>query len=168
MLTCPREIEEARGRKKKKVQPKDDSGRLWVDKYRPTSYMDLMGDQRINRDVLRWVKQWDYCVFKKSAQKESQRDKQLRHYKSTFGAEPKFAAFKKDVKETNDPLLRPEKKVRLLHDMLQDPPFSHGCNRSCSCQALLGLARPPWRMSLPSKQATTLSKSMLATTVQAR
>lgn len=94
------------------MQPKDDSGQLWVDKYRPTSYMDLMGDQRVNRDVLRWVKQWDYCVFKKSVQKESQRDKQLRHYKSAFGVEPKFAAFKKDVKETNDPLLRPEKKVR--------------------------------------------------------
>mgnify|MGYP006867933799 CR=1 FL=1 len=46
-----------------------------------------------------------------SVKKESQRDKQLKHYKSTFGAEPKFAAFKKDVKETNDPLLRPEKKV---------------------------------------------------------
>ncbi|KAK4510055.1 uncharacterized protein ATC70_006224 [Mucor velutinosus] len=109
-----KEIEDARSRKKKKVQPKDDSGQLWVDKYRPTSYMDLMGDQRVNRDVLRWVKQWDYCVFKKSVQKESQRDKQLRHYKSTFGVEPKFAAFKKDVKETNDPLLRPEKKILLL------------------------------------------------------
>jgi hypothetical protein len=106
-----REIEESRSRKKKKIQPKDDSGQLWVDKYRPTSYMDLMGDQRINRDVLRWVKQWDYCVFKKNVKKESQRDKQLKHYKSTFGAEPKFAAYKKDVKETNDPLLRPEKRV---------------------------------------------------------
>ncbi|EPB93080.1 hypothetical protein HMPREF1544_00154 [Mucor circinelloides 1006PhL] len=108
-----KEIEESR-RKKKKVQPKDDSGQLWVDKYRPTSYMDLMGDQRVNRDVLRWVKQWDYCVFKKSVKKESQRDKQLKHYKSTFGAEPKFAAFKKDIKETNDPLLRPEKKILLM------------------------------------------------------
>lgn len=111
LYNCYREIEESRSRKKKKVQPKDDSGQLWVDKYRPTSYMDLMGDQRINRDVLRWVKQWDHCVFKKNIKKESQRDKQLKHYKSTFGAEPKFAAYKKDVKETNDPLLRPEKKV---------------------------------------------------------
>lgn len=109
-----KEIEESRSRKKKKIQPKDDSGQLWVDKYRPTSYMDLMGDQRINRDVLRWVKQWDYCVFKKNVKKESQRDKQLKHYKSTFGAEPKFAAYKKDVKETNDPLLRPEKRILLM------------------------------------------------------
>ncbi|CEP12140.1 hypothetical protein [Parasitella parasitica] len=109
-----KEIEESRSRKKKKVQPKDDSGQLWVDKYRPSSYMDLMGDQRINRDVLRWVKQWDYCVFKKSVKKESQRDKQLRQYKSTFGTAPKFAAYKKDVKETSDPLLRPEKKILLM------------------------------------------------------
>ncbi|KAI8644150.1 hypothetical protein BD408DRAFT_413795 [Parasitella parasitica] len=109
-----KEIEESRSRKKKKVQPKDDSGQLWVDKYRPSSYMDLMGDQRVNRDVLRWVKQWDHCVFKKSARIESQRDKQLRHYKSTFGITPKFAAYKKDVKETSDPLLRPEKKILLM------------------------------------------------------
>lgn len=90
---CIREIEEkSRQKKKKRVQPKDDSGQLWVDKYRPTSFMDLMGDQRLNRDVLRWVKQWDYCVFKKKPEQESQRDQQMRQYKKSFGKEPKYSS----------------------------------------------------------------------------
>jgi hypothetical protein len=59
--------------------------------------MDLMGDQRLNRDVLRWVKQWDYCVFKKRPSEETQRDKVMRQYKSTFGTEPKFAAYKTNI-----------------------------------------------------------------------
>lgn len=91
IIFCIREIDEkARQKKKKRVQPKDDSGQLWVDKYRPTSYMDLMGDQRLNRDVLRWVKQWDYCVFKKKPEQESQRDQQMRQYRKSFGKDPKY------------------------------------------------------------------------------
>ncbi|KAI8597020.1 hypothetical protein EDD21DRAFT_386544 [Dissophora ornata] len=39
------------------------SDRLWVDKYRPVKYTDLMGDERVNREVLSWIKQWDQCVF---------------------------------------------------------------------------------------------------------
>ncbi|KAI8084232.1 P-loop containing nucleoside triphosphate hydrolase protein [Gilbertella persicaria] len=100
-------------KKKKKLIPKDESGQLWVDKYRPTHFMDLMGDQRLNREVLRWVKQWDLCVFKRKPTEESQRDQQMRQYKTKFGYEPK--AFKKDIqRDNNDPLLRPEKKILLM------------------------------------------------------
>lgn len=83
-----------------------------MDKYRPTNYMDLMGDQRLNRDVLRWVKQWDFCVFKKKPLGESQRDTVMRQYKNTFGTDPKFSTYKTNTNvTTNDPLRRPEKKV---------------------------------------------------------
>ncbi|KAI9332801.1 hypothetical protein BDR26DRAFT_868938 [Obelidium mucronatum] len=44
-------------------------GKLWVDKYAPRMYIDLVGDERINREVLTWVKQWDHCVFKKPIKK---------------------------------------------------------------------------------------------------
>lgn len=37
--------------------------RMWVDKYRPRAFTDLLGDDRLHRDVLRWVKAWDPCVF---------------------------------------------------------------------------------------------------------
>ncbi|KAG0259775.1 hypothetical protein DFQ27_003895 [Actinomortierella ambigua] len=36
---------------------------LWVDKYRPKNYTDLMGDEYVNREVLSWIKEWDQCVF---------------------------------------------------------------------------------------------------------
>ncbi|KAG2212269.1 hypothetical protein INT47_001628, partial [Mucor saturninus] len=109
-----KEQDEEDGRKHKKQRiVKDVSNKLWVDKYRPTCYMDLMGDQRINREVLKWVKQWDYCVFKRKSAQETQRDKVMRQYKSKFGTEPKFAAYKNMV-TNKDPLLRPEKKILLM------------------------------------------------------
>ncbi|KAJ1832492.1 Chromosome transmission fidelity protein 18 [Coemansia sp. RSA 2711] len=39
------------------------STRLWVDKYRARSFVDLVSDERTNRAVLQWLKEWDYCVF---------------------------------------------------------------------------------------------------------
>ena len=32
---------------------------LWVDRYRPQRYTELLGDERVHRDVLAWVKEWD-------------------------------------------------------------------------------------------------------------
>ncbi|KAJ8523102.1 hypothetical protein ONZ45_g367 [Pleurotus djamor] len=36
---------------------------LWVDRYRPNRYIDLIGNERVARDVMSWVKLWDWCVF---------------------------------------------------------------------------------------------------------
>ncbi|KAJ1986364.1 Chromosome transmission fidelity protein 18 [Dimargaris cristalligena] len=36
---------------------------LWVDKYKPRYFTDLISDEKINRETLLWLKQWDYCVF---------------------------------------------------------------------------------------------------------
>lgn len=38
---------------------------LWVDKYAPEGFRDLLSDEKINREVLRAVKAWDPFVFKK-------------------------------------------------------------------------------------------------------
>ncbi|ETI54487.1 hypothetical protein F443_02694 [Phytophthora nicotianae P1569] len=38
---------------------------LWLDKYRPQSFLDLLSDERINREVLSWIKSWDRFVFPK-------------------------------------------------------------------------------------------------------
>ncbi|KAA8548452.1 hypothetical protein F0562_000136 [Nyssa sinensis] len=37
--------------------------KLWVDKYAPNSFMELLSDEHTNREVLLWLKQWDSCVF---------------------------------------------------------------------------------------------------------
>ncbi|ERN04662.1 chromosome transmission fidelity protein 18 homolog isoform X2 [Amborella trichopoda] len=39
------------------------SERLWVDKYAPSSFTELLSDEQTNREVLCWLKQWDPCVF---------------------------------------------------------------------------------------------------------
>ncbi|KAH7046343.1 hypothetical protein BKA57DRAFT_466280 [Linnemannia elongata] len=72
--------------------------RLWVDKYRPKNYTDLMGDERVNREVLSWIKQWDQCVFGRKFNK--------------FTPEYKKQQFKEFRKP--DALGRPDRKVLLL------------------------------------------------------
>ncbi|KAL6503553.1 hypothetical protein OROGR_025476 [Orobanche gracilis] len=37
--------------------------KLWVDKYAPNTFTELLSDEQINREVLLWLKQWDSCVF---------------------------------------------------------------------------------------------------------
>ena len=37
--------------------------RLWVDKYAPRSFSELLSDEPTNRGVLRWLKAWDHVVF---------------------------------------------------------------------------------------------------------
>ncbi|KAL6076877.1 AAA domain-containing protein [Balamuthia mandrillaris] len=36
---------------------------LWVDKYAPKAFTELLSDEKTNREVFRWLKQWDECVF---------------------------------------------------------------------------------------------------------
>ncbi|KAL9031361.1 MAG: hypothetical protein Q9196_000616 [Gyalolechia fulgens] len=36
---------------------------MWTEKYRAKKYIDLVGDERTHREVLRWVKHWDPIVF---------------------------------------------------------------------------------------------------------
>ncbi|KZT71388.1 P-loop containing nucleoside triphosphate hydrolase protein [Daedalea quercina L-15889] len=45
-----------------KSKEREDSA-LWVDRYRPKRFTDLLGDDRVHREVMSWVKEWDYCVF---------------------------------------------------------------------------------------------------------
>ena len=54
---------------------------LWVDKYRPRKFLDLLSDEQINREVLRWLKSWDRIVFDidpAQSSRRPQRDKGTR------------------------------------------------------------------------------------------
>ncbi|XP_015591485.2 chromosome transmission fidelity protein 18 homolog isoform X2 [Cephus cinctus] len=37
--------------------------KLWVDKYRPQKYIELLSDEGVNRKFLHWLKLWDKIVF---------------------------------------------------------------------------------------------------------
>ncbi|RZF37751.1 hypothetical protein LSTR_LSTR017171, partial [Laodelphax striatellus] len=36
---------------------------LWVEKYRPRRYLDLLSDEGTNKSLLKWLKLWDKVVF---------------------------------------------------------------------------------------------------------
>jgi len=36
---------------------------LWVDKYNPKHFIELVTDERVNRELLTWMKSWDKIVF---------------------------------------------------------------------------------------------------------
>lgn len=42
---------------------------LWTEKYRARNFVDLVGDDLTNRQVLRWLKRWDAVVFPHAAKK---------------------------------------------------------------------------------------------------
>ncbi len=68
---------------------------LWVDRYRPTRFTELIGNERIARETLTWIKQWDWCVFgkrPKAKRKATQED---------------------DPSESLDEFRRPQQKVRI-------------------------------------------------------
>ncbi|KAF3427800.1 hypothetical protein E2986_02125 [Frieseomelitta varia] len=41
---------------------------LWVDKYRPRSYIELLSDESVNRQLLHWIKLWDKTFAEKPFQ----------------------------------------------------------------------------------------------------
>lgn len=74
-------------------EPTDET--LWVDRYRPACFTDLIGNDRVARETMTWVKQWDYCVFGKLKGKKRQRN-----------ADENFV--------TDDEYHRPREKILLL------------------------------------------------------
>ncbi|KAJ3484589.1 hypothetical protein NLI96_g5531 [Meripilus lineatus] len=57
-------------------QNKDQKTAMLVDVYRPQRFIDLVGDDRVHREVLAWVKEWDFCVFGNKKGKKRQRDEE--------------------------------------------------------------------------------------------
>lgn len=43
----------------------NEQDRLWVEKYKPHKYVDLLSDETTNRSLLFWLKMWDKVVFGK-------------------------------------------------------------------------------------------------------
>ena len=75
---------------------------LWTEKWRPHKFLDLVGNERLNRRVLFWLRQWSPLVF----------DEEL----------PELTTFKKHSNPENDasdeyadPLKRPMKRILLIH-----------------------------------------------------
>lgn len=79
---------------------------LWVDKYRPRSYLELLSDETVNRQLLYWLKLWDKVVFNRNIAKPKK--KQL----PAFGKK-KDIDDEKDIEEV-DSKGYPVKRIALL------------------------------------------------------
>ncbi|NXP26825.1 CTF18 protein, partial [Scytalopus superciliaris] len=77
---------------------------LWVDKFSPRRYIELLSDDYTNRCLLKWLKLWDTVVFGK--------DKAVKKGKPSTAAHPRF----------NHPKEQPNKwktKVQLTEEILE-------------------------------------------------
>jgi ATPase family associated with various cellular activities (AAA) len=98
---------------------------LWTDKYRAKKFMDLLGDERIHRDIMRWIKHWDYCVFgrdiPKSSSYHSSYNNHNNHNNSNTGNQSgKFSSTNAKPAtfggvQAPDPYQRPQQKILMLH-----------------------------------------------------
>ncbi|KAH8920215.1 P-loop containing nucleoside triphosphate hydrolase protein [Atractiella rhizophila] len=81
---------------------------LWTDKYRPSRFMDLLGDDRTHRAALTWLKSWDSCVFPSKVPKEGRAKKRFK------SSHPLSANGFAEGDEDRDAWKRPREKVLLM------------------------------------------------------
>ncbi|KAF9788822.1 hypothetical protein SFRURICE_018398 [Spodoptera frugiperda] len=87
---------------------------LWVDKYRPQSYLELLSDEPVNRALLHWLHLWDKIVFKKEVKtKEPQQRTTFSKRAGQFQLTNKWKGKKEEEPELDEDG-RPHHKVALL------------------------------------------------------
>jgi chromosome transmission fidelity protein 18 len=83
---------------------------LWTDRYKPIRFTDLIGDERVHRETLAWVKEWDFCVYgPQKATGKSKGKKRARDDAFAISAGPNGKD--EDWKENKDEWKRPKEKV---------------------------------------------------------
>ncbi|XP_055375767.1 chromosome transmission fidelity protein 18 homolog [Condylostylus longicornis] len=95
---------------------------LWVDKYRPKKYLDLLSDETTNRSLLYWLKMWDKVVFGREFGKKALNGKfegqQLNSFNKRTGKFESTGGWNRKTKQNLNINLdshgRPMQKVALL------------------------------------------------------
>ncbi|KAL2850123.1 hypothetical protein BJX68DRAFT_237395 [Aspergillus pseudodeflectus] len=87
---------------------------MWTEKYRARKYTELIGDERTNRSILRWLRGWDPIVY------------------------PNLARTKKKANYNDDEEERPHRKVMLLCGPpgLGKTTLAHVCARQAGYEVL--------------------------------
>ncbi|KAF8819350.1 ATPase, AAA family protein, partial [Cardiosporidium cionae] len=59
-----------------KAATEEVDSQMWVNRYKPKYFSELLSDEKIKLDVLLWLKNWDGLVFKKRQQFPIKKEKQ--------------------------------------------------------------------------------------------
>ncbi|CAG7731465.1 unnamed protein product [Allacma fusca] len=95
---------------------------LWVEKYKPRSYMDLLSEETLNHNLLHWLKLWDRAVFgndylakhKDTKEKYAKLEaKEKEKAENTFGGHRLLQNIVEDGSYDEDGL--PKQKIALLY-----------------------------------------------------
>lgn len=65
--------------------PVNSSVDLWVEKYKPRKYVDLLSDESSNRSLLQWLKLWDKVVFNREVVKKVTKPGELSNFNKRTG-----------------------------------------------------------------------------------
>ncbi|XP_061536330.1 chromosome transmission fidelity protein 18 homolog isoform X1 [Phycodurus eques] len=102
---------EPEGTEEEEGDPEDSEGqsfRLWVDRYSPRHYTELLSDDFTNRCLLKWLKLWDTVVFgRERVSRPARPDRQA----------PKQASFKPN--QANQNLNRFKSKMEMTEEILE-------------------------------------------------
>ena len=100
---------------------------LWVEKFRPRSFVDLLSDDGTNRVLLKWLKLWDKAVFgrevrvrnknKKDDEESSNPQKTMKGKQQQQQQQGKFKKkfVELDIDDELDGSGRPKLKMAMLH-----------------------------------------------------
>jgi chromosome transmission fidelity protein 18 len=58
---------------------------LWVEKYSPKKYLELLSEESINRSLLQWIKLWDKIVFNREVKKVIVKQSELSNFNKKTG-----------------------------------------------------------------------------------
>lgn len=131
---------------------------MWTDRYRPTKFTELVGDERVHRAALLWLKDWDACVFRgtfaradvganaRKAREREKRRKRARDQQAAWGggaARPAGGAYGADDEQEPDRWGRPNERVRQSRPRLAHTLSDPG-HLATSVRTDLAPERPTW------------------------
>ncbi|XP_037959748.1 chromosome transmission fidelity protein 18 homolog isoform X2 [Teleopsis dalmanni] len=104
------------------VESNNNSNVLWVEKYKPSKYIDLLSDESTNRSLLYWIKMWDKVVFGRElkVKQPENNNGQLNNFNKRTGKFESNGGWKRKkdrrlMPDTNiDEFGRPVQKIALL------------------------------------------------------
>ncbi|SPO23599.1 related to CTF18 - Chromosome Transmission Fidelity factor [Ustilago trichophora] len=87
------------------------AAQMWVDKHRPGKFTELLGDERVHREVLGWLKEWDECVFKR---KNHRKERHRQYIQAKYGFADHGAGDKGGEHMWKDPYGRPKERIMMI------------------------------------------------------